>query len=310
VASSNFGYLNPQSSQIYGVDLRLDTYGDITISNFGDLDTLKGNDNLVQAITHRLKTEVGDLIYDSSYGVDLANLIGRKNILEKVTMIKKSVEEALLSDPRIQGIISIDVLQDVSNPSILYVDVTALPINSQTPFSINMVFPWFTDSVTYPNLSTITSESAVSRTKLEVKTLYSIYNCSGVWLSSDTGRSGTNYFTGGYIDRNVIRLGEALPTTSTNVVIDYSTLDTVYSEISVTQILNELTVSSSARALMVVSPIYDVSWIGLASDIYHLGTNYWMTLGGTFVKNIITLDGDLPGTQVSLLVDYSTSVRT
>ena len=51
-----------------------------------------------------------------------------------------------------------------------------------------------------------------------------LLNATGVWLQSDPGHSGTNYFTGGSIDpmNGVVILGTVLPNANEPVLIDYS----------------------------------------------------------------------------------------
>ena len=309
MAVSQYTYINPQSAQIYGADIQLDPIGDFMLGSSGDLALANGATNLIQAVMNRLATEVGGLAYDTTYGIDLSNIIGRKNIYEQVTMIKKYVEDTLTDDPRIQAILSIDVLQDTQNPSMLYIELSAMPINSQTPFSINMVFPWFSDNPTPTNLTTVTNEQQISLTQNVIKTQYDVYNCTGVWLQSDTAQTGTNYFSGGYVNKNLIYLGSLLPVNQMPTTITYSTLDTVYAPLKVTQITNEGHISLSATTIQTSLPIYDISWVGLASDINHNELNYWDAGVGFFTGNTITLGYALPSATSSVLVDYSTSVR-
>lgn len=64
------------------------------------------------------------------------------------------------------------------------------------------------------------NQLSVSKTEVDVK--YNIYSVDGVWLSSDTSHTGTNYFTGGSFVNNKITLGTQLPTTYTNVIVTYN----------------------------------------------------------------------------------------
>jgi len=68
----------------------------------------------------------------------------------------------------------------------------------------------------------IVSEAVTSDTAGATVTIdFDIYSVSGVYLASDTGKTGTNYFTGGKFSGKVITLGTAASAASTNMIVDY-----------------------------------------------------------------------------------------
>lgn len=86
---------------------------------------------------------------------------------------------------------------------------------------------------------TRTSEAQNSATALTITACtFSILDVTGVWLATDPGKVGTNYYTGGSFTSTVITLGTALPGAITAVIIDYvghgtrvaAATDTVFSK--------------------------------------------------------------------------------
>jgi hypothetical protein len=86
------------------------------------------------------------------------------------------------------------------------------PLPNNTPVIIDYDIGYFT-------------ETNLSRTTRTVDTTYSIVSVNGVWLSTDTNRSGINYFNGGsFVNRdNHITLGADLPAADAAVVVEYLT---------------------------------------------------------------------------------------
>jgi hypothetical protein len=72
--------------------------------------------------------------------------------------------------------------------------------------------------------SSVVDEAQTSTTTTTVDTTWNIDTVEGVWLATDTGHTGTNYYTGGSINGNTITLGTALAGATTNVIINYTAL--------------------------------------------------------------------------------------
>lgn len=69
----------------------------------------------------------------------------------------------------------------------------------------------------------ITNEQQTSTAKDRVSTDAIIDSVQGVWLGTDPGHTGTNYYTGGSFNIREIELGTELPNQNTDVLIDYTT---------------------------------------------------------------------------------------
>lgn len=69
--------------------------------------------------------------------------------------------------------------------------------------------------------ASVVSEAKTSSNATTVTVDGNIYKVSGVYLATDTLKTGTNYYTGGSFSAKVITLGVALPGATTNVIVDY-----------------------------------------------------------------------------------------
>jgi len=76
-------------------------------------------------------------------------------------------------------------------------------------------------------LANTIQEVRTSHDAARVVTRYNVYTVEGVWLATDTARTGTNYFTGGsqtwdpLVDYSYITLGTPLPSQNTSVLVRY-----------------------------------------------------------------------------------------
>jgi len=209
------------AAQVYGVDLRL-TNRDLVVSSSGGFESVSGNNNLLQAISNRLTTEMGSLAYDNQYGVDLTVLIGEKNTPIKRQLIKSIIIKAIKEEPRINTIDKLDLIQDTSRQDILYIDIEVTPINSTEGITLNLVYPFYLNQ---SNLR-VANESATSTTKLSIPVTYDIYSVRGVFLATDTTKSGKNYFlenneSGSFSGKTITLISE-LSAASTAVIVDYN----------------------------------------------------------------------------------------
>lgn len=75
--------------------------------NNGDVSLVSGRENLKQAISNRIVTDHGDLIYHGTYGANLGRLVGTLNGPSRAMVAASYVEEALGDENRIQTINSI-----------------------------------------------------------------------------------------------------------------------------------------------------------------------------------------------------------
>jgi hypothetical protein len=92
--------------------------------------------------------------------------------------------------------------------------------------SDHVVYSLPVDSATSILANTI-QEVRTSHDAARVVTRYNVRTVEGVWLATDTARTGTNYFTGGSqtwnvgIDYSYITLGTPLPSPNTSVLVRY-----------------------------------------------------------------------------------------
>jgi len=78
--------------------------------------TIDGLDAVRQAVTKILQTErFRHMIYDTDYGVELANLIGRDPVFVQ-SELRRRITEALTQDDRIEGVtdFQIDIVGDTA----------------------------------------------------------------------------------------------------------------------------------------------------------------------------------------------------
>jgi len=217
----------PIDTTIWGSDVRLYN-SDLKVSSEGDLDLVTGLDNLCQAIRIRLTSEKGYLISDQNFGVDANYYIGRKNTVEKQEMLKLAIIEELSKEARVASINDVVIVQNSSNPDTLNVTINITPINSQSPITLNLIYPWYSTG----SIQQVVDESATSTTKKLVEVDYDIHSIVGVYTSSGSHKSlstlgqivsGTNYYepSGSFSGRK-ITLSKSLPNEFTTVYVTYN----------------------------------------------------------------------------------------
>jgi len=91
-------------SNIYGTDIYLDKDGFLERVN-GDLKTISDIENVVQAVTMRWRTPMGQLPGDNTYGNRVFEVIGESNQPYYQTLALSFARQSALSDPRVADII-------------------------------------------------------------------------------------------------------------------------------------------------------------------------------------------------------------
>lgn len=133
-----------EKRDVIGKDLRLrfDRLGADLAATEGDFETVSKEDNLAQAIVHRLTTEEGELhdIGHGDYGSRLYELIGEPNNERTRERIKNVVRDCLAQEPRIREVTSINVTTKLDEPNRVDIEITVLPIGSSTFLSV--VYPF------------------------------------------------------------------------------------------------------------------------------------------------------------------------
>lgn len=92
-----------QEAGLYGVDVRTTPEGNLAVTN-GDLQKAEGQDNLTQALAHRLQTPRGSLTYHPLYGSDLHRMIGQRLTAYASFFAAIDTRQTLLRDPRAEEV--------------------------------------------------------------------------------------------------------------------------------------------------------------------------------------------------------------
>lgn len=103
--------------------------------SFGDLASISGLENIVQAINDRLTTEKGDLPLHPSYGTNIASIIGKPYMPYTKKMIELEIYEALSYEDRIENVRVTQV--DVQGTTVK-VEVYFNPANTTREASTNV----------------------------------------------------------------------------------------------------------------------------------------------------------------------------
>jgi len=105
------------------------TGGKLTVDESGDLTLVSGRDNLKQAINHRVRTDMGELIYHPGYGCKLQRRKGRKNNAVVVLLGRMDIQESLKQETRLKSINSITV---TAEGDVLSVQANVTPISGDS----------------------------------------------------------------------------------------------------------------------------------------------------------------------------------
>jgi phage baseplate assembly protein W len=134
------------SKEKLGKDLKIvkrDPGYDLNISPTGDLETIREEYNLAQAITMRLITVQGELrdLGHSSYGSRLSELIGEPNNERTRELARIYALESVIRDPRVEEVIDIrtDMFKDNPSRIDIIISVRATGLTS----ILNIVFPFY-----------------------------------------------------------------------------------------------------------------------------------------------------------------------
>ncbi|WP_431860120.1 GPW/gp25 family protein [Azospirillum sp.] len=112
---------------VFGTDVAL-AGGKLEVDEAGDLRTVSGTTNLKQALTHRLVTRPGELLFHPDYGCGVYELIGRKGGAATNKLAAVLVERALRADPRVDRVAS--AVATISGDSVR-VESTAVTVDGK-----------------------------------------------------------------------------------------------------------------------------------------------------------------------------------
>lgn len=113
-------------------DLRLDFRDDGTVDLMlrgRDLDTIDGIDDLIQALKLRLSTMQGELLRlgHPRYGSRVSELVGEPLTRQNLERLRRYVQQALRSDPRVEAVVSLEVRPIVGEPGAVEVSAVIRP---------------------------------------------------------------------------------------------------------------------------------------------------------------------------------------
>ena len=84
------------------VSIGTDMQSDWSFNDKGDLELVSGKDNISQAISNRLSTELNSLLFYNEYGSLLWSFIGWRSSKQSLEFMKIEIENRLLQDPRLR----------------------------------------------------------------------------------------------------------------------------------------------------------------------------------------------------------------
>lgn len=121
-------------ASVFGTDVAL--AGGVLAAAGGDFAVVSATANLDQALTHRLATRPGDLIYHPAYGCAVAELVGQGGVPAVAQLAVAFVNQAVTADPRIAA--TRDMTATVTGDTIavagtaVTVDGKKLPVSTTT----------------------------------------------------------------------------------------------------------------------------------------------------------------------------------
>ena len=96
-------------TEIYGADYSSEGF----ITSDGDIGLVSELDNAEQAIRNRLLTRLGTYpTIDSDYGSELHNVLGEKINSQTLSELRVYIENCMLEEPRVYGILNLDIKQE------------------------------------------------------------------------------------------------------------------------------------------------------------------------------------------------------
>jgi hypothetical protein len=133
--------------ELFGIDLALreDAGGaDLTLEGpargSGDIALAIGNDNVVQALTMRLRIRKGELapLGWPDYGSRLHELIGEPDLPRTRLKAQVFARDAVEADPRVEKVVTIDIVRIPGERQVLRLDMLVQVITTSHP--LNLVF--------------------------------------------------------------------------------------------------------------------------------------------------------------------------
>ena len=123
---------------VMGIDCALPK-GQLQPDAAGDWLLIAASENLAQALCHRIKTPVGDLLAHPTYGSQVTAMLGLKNIHIIQLMIAGYVRKSLKQDPRVAQIVSVALSVPGDEVRVI---TTIEALSRNTALDLNLTFPF------------------------------------------------------------------------------------------------------------------------------------------------------------------------
>lgn len=139
--------MSRNATQLFGTDLALhDAAGGVdlgtqgAIGTSGDIALAAGNDNIVQALTMRLRVRLGELapLGWPQYGSRLHELIGEPDLPRTHLKAQAFARDAIEADPRVAKVESVDIVRIPGERQVLRLSMLVTVIDQPRPQ--NLVF--------------------------------------------------------------------------------------------------------------------------------------------------------------------------
>jgi len=131
----------PFTKEQYGRDLKLFN-DDIRGAPSGDIDIQRFQNNLLDALRHRLLTDRGELWRHPYYGSELYKILGMNINETTIELARLYVVEAINQDPRVQEINEVIVTPNYSE-RVMRIEIVFLSIVNNE--ELNLVYDFFID---------------------------------------------------------------------------------------------------------------------------------------------------------------------
>ncbi|NCA71712.1 MAG: hypothetical protein EOM91_16855 [Sphingobacteriia bacterium] len=129
--------VNQQPVEVFGVDAAL-VDRSLSIDDTGDYAVVASMDNLAQALTHRVKTPVGDILMHRTYGCNVFAVLGMQARPLIAALAGAMVKQSLEQEPRLASVDEIKPVTEGDRVTV-YARVTAADRNER--LDLNFVFP-------------------------------------------------------------------------------------------------------------------------------------------------------------------------
>lgn len=124
------------------LDFPVDAAGVVRVTIAGDLPTVSGRANLVNALSRRLATEPGALVYRPTYGCGVLSYLGAPNSPGSRADLATKVRANLLRDTRLKDVVA-TVEQGTPSDAAMLIAITvslSLTLRDDSQSSLTLTF--------------------------------------------------------------------------------------------------------------------------------------------------------------------------